>query len=321
MSWCTIESDPGVFTSLIEDIGVKGVQVEELYSLDQSEFQQLAPVFGLIFLFKWEPNHRANASAAAAASSYAVHPDLFFAKQVISNACATQAILSILLNLEASSNVEIGDTLKEFKGFVGDFPSDLKGLAISNSDTIRTVHNSFARAEPFIMDDEKPSAKDSDDVYHFVAYVPFQGHVYELDGLTEGPVNLGPIATGGLQGLSWLDVATPVIQQRIEKYASSEIRFNLLALVRNRMQVAQHHIGELLEQDQTPHVAAQLQSWQQCIAAEEQKRANWKHENARRKHNYVPFVIKLLQILAQKGELDPLIKAQLEKAVADGQQQ
>ncbi|CAK4699998.1 hypothetical protein LEN26_005570 [Aphanomyces euteiches] len=307
MSWCTIESDPGVFTSLIEDIGVKGIQVEELYSLDEASFQQIAPVFGLIFLFKWTPGH----APAPTTSTHVVSPDLFFAKQVISNACATQAILSILLNLE-SSYVALGDTLTDFKAFTREFPSDLKGLAISNSDTIRTVHNSFTRAEPFVIEESKRPVKDDDDVYHFVAYVPFQGKVYELDGLAEGPVCLGDVLS--LEPTAWLNVATPVIQRRIEKYASSEIRFNLMGLVRNRIHLAQDSIGALLEQEQTPAVIGQIQSWQQCIAAEEQKRANWKKENLRRKHNYVPFVIKLLQILAKKGQLDPLLQAQLEKA-------
>jgi ubiquitin carboxyl-terminal hydrolase L5 len=58
------------------------------------------------------------------------HPDsendtadhVFFAKQIINNACATQAILSILMN---NSDIELGDDLANFKSFTADFPPDV----------------------------------------------------------------------------------------------------------------------------------------------------------------------------------------------------
>ncbi|KAG0002231.1 ubiquitin carboxyl-terminal hydrolase, partial [Entomortierella chlamydospora] len=119
-NWCLIESDPGVFTGLIKGIGVSGVQVEEIYSIDKEILEELKPVHGLIFLFKWEGRSPANAPGPQAPIEYD-SDSVFFAQQVIPNACATQAILSILLN---SPNIDLGEELTNFKSFVSDFPAE-----------------------------------------------------------------------------------------------------------------------------------------------------------------------------------------------------
>jgi ubiquitin carboxyl-terminal hydrolase L5 len=95
---------------------------------------------------------------------------------MIPNACATQALLSVLLNAEGASGLELGSTLGDFKAFTGDFSPELRGMAIGNSDSIREAHNSFARAEPFMMEESAKGGK-SEDVFHFIAYLPFGGKV------------------------------------------------------------------------------------------------------------------------------------------------
>ena len=115
-------------------------------------------------------------------------PQLFFARQVITNACATQAILSVLLN---ANGLDIGENLRQFRDFTQGFDVEMKGEAISNSDMIKDAHNSFARPEPFGLDDTKKSPSGKGDAYHFIAFVPFQGKVYEIDGLKAGPIVLG----------------------------------------------------------------------------------------------------------------------------------
>jgi ubiquitin carboxyl-terminal hydrolase L5 len=58
----------------------------------------------------------------------------------------------------------------------------MKGLSIANTDVIREAHNSFARPEPFSVED-KPSRVDEQEAFHFKSYVPHEGKLYELDGL------------------------------------------------------------------------------------------------------------------------------------------
>lgn len=60
--------------------------------------------------------------------------------------------------------------------------------------------------------DSKQASKD-DDVFHFVSYVPIDGRLYELDGLKDGPMDLGPCPSGD----QWVQAAKPIIQKRINK--------------------------------------------------------------------------------------------------------
>jgi hypothetical protein len=340
-----------------------------------------APVYGLVFLFKWRSGERDDRPVDNEAGM-----DVFFASQVINNACATQAILSILLNApdvnivrrsrapgravglrarrldcgctpgsnsarlssacaviaarraapRAAAAVLLvaerrassarpappqcaaaqGAELSNFKTFTKEFPPELKGLAISNSDLVRRAHNSFARcgararprlcaraasrlarrpspgcgraaagtpscararrsrarfsplppssvragaragrarapaalasrAEPFVM--EGGRADKDDELYHFISYVPINGKLYELDGLKPGPICLGECEPN-----DWLAAARPQIQRRIEQHSAKEIRFNLMALIKNRSEtLVEEQSGLERERDRT----------------------------------------------------------------------
>jgi ubiquitin carboxyl-terminal hydrolase L5 len=301
-SWCTIESDPGVFTELLVTVGVQGVMVDELWELEKEQLQRTSPVYGLIFLFKW----RKERDSREVATDYG---DLFFANQVINNACATQAILSVVLN--GPESLHIGPELEQFKEFVKDFPPDSKGLAISNSDMIRVAHNSFAPAEPFVSDAKTEVAED-DDVFHFISYVPFRGHVYELDGLKAGPILLGTYDEGSPD--SWFDTVIPQIKERIARYSQEEIHFNLLSVVKDPTSSLGERIAEInaaLEGADTEQTQLLIQEREQCqhqLQDLEERARNRKLENARRRHNYMPLLSNILRLFQEKQMLHPFVE-------------
>uniref|UniRef100_A0A8C7VLD5 Ubiquitin carboxyl-terminal hydrolase n=1 Tax=Oncorhynchus mykiss TaxID=8022 RepID=A0A8C7VLD5_ONCMY len=317
--WCLMESDPGVFTELIKGFGCKGAQVEEIWSMEPENFENLKPVHGLIFLFKWQPGEEPGGSIVQDSRL----DNIFFAKQVINNACATQAIVSVLLNC-THSDMLLGETLTEFREFSLSFDAAMKGLALSNSEVIRQVHNSFARQQMFEFD-AKSSAKD-EDAFHFVSYVPVNGRLYELDGLREGPIDLGVCNQD-----DWINAVRPVIEKRIQNviygcclccslYSEGEIRFNLMAIVSDRKMIYERKIAELqiqlteeepMDTDQSSTLLSSLQSeiakYQLLIDEENQKLQRYKIENIRRKHNYLPFIMELLKTLAEYQQLIPLV--------------
>ncbi|XP_035376419.1 ubiquitin carboxyl-terminal hydrolase BAP1 isoform X3 [Electrophorus electricus] len=233
--WLELESDPGLFTLLVEDFGVKGVQVEEIYDL-QSKCQ--SPVYGFIFLFKWIEERRSRRKVSTLVDETSVIDDeivndMFFAHQLIPNSCATHALLSVLLNC---SGVELGNTLSRMKAFTKGFSPESKGYAIGNAPELAKAHNSHARPEPRHLPEKQNgiSAVRTMEAFHFVSYVPIKDRLFELDGLKAYPIDHGPWG----EEEEWTDKARRVIMERIGLATAGEpyhdIRFNLMAVVPDR---------------------------------------------------------------------------------------
>lgn len=295
--WCLLESDPGVFSALIREFGCSGAQVDELWSLDPENFENLGEIFGLIFLFKWDGKKETASQGTVVTDTD--HPELFFARQLINNACGTQALLSVLFNIAKDKEIDLGEVLKNFLAFVESLDGEMKGLTLSNSEDIRRVHNSFSRQQLFEMEDMNP--KEKEDTYHFVSFVPVGGHLWELDGLQRGPIDHGKI-----ECTNWMDSARPVIQKRMEFFATGEIHFNLLAVCQDKIQ----KLTKAIANEANEYKRSQLT---QDMENETRKREQWEKDNLRRRHNWMPFVVEIVKQMANKKLLVPAVQKAEEK--------
>jgi ubiquitin carboxyl-terminal hydrolase L5 len=71
-------------------------------------------------------------------------------------------------------------------------------------------------------------AEPAPDQYHFLSYVPYQGRVWEMDGLKSAPLECAELDSEE----PWLEAVRPALRGRIEALSrAGDIRFNLLAIV------------------------------------------------------------------------------------------
>lgn len=260
----------------MEKLGVQDIQFDELYSIDSASLRLLAPVHAVIFLFKYGNIDREyaarNEPIDGVYDENYLDNGIFFAKQTIQNACATQAVLNSLLN--KTDVVDIGEELGNIKLFIAGFDPEMCGDTLSNSEVIRTIHNSFS-APRFIdtSDLPQPDVSDKNDgLFHFITYLNLNNTIYELDGLKKFPIRHESLASAE----QFYDVLPNVLERRIAKY-TGEIRFSLLAITNNKLNQYQN-LGDT-----------------QGVELELTKRDTWSKENAFRRHDFPKLTIELLK--------------------------
>ncbi|CAH2007775.1 unnamed protein product [Acanthoscelides obtectus] len=241
--WLELESDPGLFTLLLEDFGVKGVQVEEIYDLNKPLD---SPVYGFIFLFRWIEERRSRRKVVELNETFVKDEDIvnniFFAQQMVPNSCATHALISILLNCPT---IHLGETLARLKAHTQGMSPDNKGWAIGNTPELACAHNSHAMPQAkrkLEKGSGVSTGRFTGEAFHFVSFVPIGGRLFELDGLKPFPIDHGPCNES-----DWTDKFRSVITNRLGMTADeyNEIRFNLMAVVPDRRLAIQHKLKML----------------------------------------------------------------------------
>ncbi|XP_053958747.1 ubiquitin carboxyl-terminal hydrolase isoform X2 [Anastrepha ludens] len=142
--------------------------------------------------------------------------DLFYMRQLTSNACGTVALIHSLAN---SKSISLEDgILKSFLENVKDLTPEERGKALENDKSFTEGHHELAKEGQTVADPEEKVN------HHFVALINKNGVLYELDGRKEFPIKHGPTTDE-----TFIQDAAKVCKEFMAR-DPDELRFTVMAL-------------------------------------------------------------------------------------------
>ncbi|EUC40933.1 hypothetical protein COCMIDRAFT_107513 [Bipolaris oryzae ATCC 44560] len=303
--FCEIESEPACFSVILREMGVEGVTVREVFSMDQQFIRESIPqpIYGFILLFHYRQFGNENQQNECSDS-------VWFANQLpAQDSCATLAMINILMN--QTTEVSIGEHLRQFKDFTKDFTPYQRGEAFASFGFVKRIHNSFAKKMDILEGDKYLSHKvkrarrlktqlaekskprkrgtksrrasadsvatdDSEEMvennaHHYIAFVPAGNEVWKLDGFDKYPTCVGSFKAE--QGESWLESVSNTIASLM---AAGDDDYGVIALTQSPLIPLRKRAS--LTINTLAHVEARLdylsqsasQDWRHLISADEQ---------------------------------------------------
>lgn len=223
-NWMPLEANPEVINEFIAKMGFETIfyRFYDILSFDEMGLAAIPqPVQAIVFLFddtEVQEKHREEQEAKLKASGQYIDKDLFFMTQYAENACGTIAVFHSLVNLynKTQSFVTKGSYLDRFIAETSKLSPDERGKYFEEDDNLKEEHKKAAK-EGQSKQEEMPTA-------HFVCFIQFNGHLYELDGVKFAPINHGECSED-----EFLSKAFKVIKEFTER-DPDQIKFTALAL-------------------------------------------------------------------------------------------
>jgi ubiquitin carboxyl-terminal hydrolase L3 len=226
VNWLPIESNPDTLNDYLGKLGFDQSQYSffDLFSTEDWAKEMIPqPVIAMIMLFPYTEKNkefRAKEEQEVLEKGQVVDSDLFFMKQKAANACGSIALFHILSNLGINQHALASDSLvNQFKNANANATPEQRADNFNGDQTILGVHKEV------VVQGDSEVCEEVDS--HFTALIPFNGHLYELDGTKNRPIN-----HGATNEQSFLEDACEVVKKFMAREPDN-VHFSILVLAKS----------------------------------------------------------------------------------------
>ncbi|KAK4230660.1 ubiquitin carboxyl-terminal hydrolase isozyme L3 [Podospora fimiseda] len=199
-----LENNPEVFNALSQKMGLSpSLTFYDIYSLDSDTFSYIPrPVYALIVIIPltpaWKKDRIAEDEALGDPTTYydggqaSKGPDspIIWFKQIIHDACGSYAFIHSAINGETRNFIEKDSILDKIRNKAIPLAKDERAEVLYQDKEYEEAHQSVG----LMGDTEAPTIRDHIHLgQHFVGYVKANGHLWELEGSREGPLDRGEL--------------------------------------------------------------------------------------------------------------------------------
>jgi ubiquitin carboxyl-terminal hydrolase L3 len=224
--WFPLESNPPVMNRYIENLGFPTAlyQFTDVFSVEDWAIQMVPqPVIAVVFLFPitevQAKFRREQVQQIKDQGGPVGAENVYHMRQTVGNACGTVGILHAIGNARHRVPLVEGSFLQRFYDSTNNLSPDDIASFLEEDEEIEITHAVAAQEG----ETRTPSLHERVDT-HFICFSCVDGHLFELDGGKEFPINHGPSSEETI-----LQDSCRVIQEFISR-DPNEIRFTIVAL-------------------------------------------------------------------------------------------
>lgn len=230
------------------------------------------------------------------------------------------------------TNYDVGDNIRVLKSFLKPIDSVLRGAAVCSSQPVRDAHNQAARDQlgghPNLLDEDGKlrSSLMAEEMWMYSVFLPGHQHyyVYELEGIAEGPRVCANLDDQDM----WFDTAISEVENQINVFRDHNTPFLLFTITsdiipknsKRRRSTGSSATNDQEEEDEIEDTFDTASSSEQdengkssndgTAESEEsdQETTREEIERIRATHNYEPFFVEMMKLMASRGDIQEMIR-------------